>query len=412
MSLELSIADQPWLQAAETRAVMNALVDARFVGGCVRNALLGLKVDDIDIATPLTPEEVSSRVEAQGMRAVATGLEHGTLTIICNSRPFEVTTLRRDVSTDGRRASIAFTKDWAEDAARRDFTINALYADAAGKVFDYQHGLADLKAGRVRFIGDANVRIAEDYLRVLRLFRIHAWYGRGAIDAVALQACQAARGLLSNLSGERIQREMLKLFCAPDPLPALQAMHDGGVLAALVPGSLQLKRFETMCANDKALAWGSDGLLRLGSLILEPAIARSVASRWRLSNEDRDRLTGMHDTQINVSATTPLQEIEKVLYRIGVTTFCDVIRLRWAEQTNGRDEQDWVRLLRLARQWRRPQFPISGTDIMSKGVAHGPEVGRVLRHIEGWWVENGFPDDAGLLAGQVDAAIASLNSAH
>lgn len=412
MSLELNIADQAWLQSAETRAVMRALVDARFVGGCVRNALLGLAVDDIDIATPLTPDEVTAKVEARGMRAVATGIEHGTMTVICNSRPFEVTTLRRDVSTDGRRASIAFTKDWAEDAARRDFTINALYADASGRVFDYQHGVDDLNAGRVRFIGDANVRIAEDYLRVLRLFRIHAWYGRGEIDGVALQACAAARGLLSNLSGERIQREMFKLFKAIDPIPALHAMHDSGVLTALIPGTLQVNRFDSLCSNDKVLAWGVDGLLRLGSLISDLDQARAVASRWRLSNEDRERLLEMYCCHINVTAATPLPDVEQVLYRVGVTSFCDVIRLRWAEQADVREDKGWMTLLQLARQWRRPQFPISGNDIMSKGVVRGPDVGRVLRQVETWWIEHGFPDDARMLAREVDAAIASLSSAN
>ena len=410
MALELNLADQVWLNAAETRAVMDALQDARFVGGCVRNALLGLKVDDIDIATPLTPDEVKTRVEANGMRAVATGLEHGTLTVICNSRPFEVTTLRRDVSTDGRRASVAFTKDWAEDAARRDFSNNALYADTAGRLFDYQNGIEDLKAGRVRFIGDANVRIAEDHLRVLRLFRIHAWYGRGPIDPIALQACAAARGLLSNLSGERIQREMLKLLTAADPIPALRAMHEIGVLAALIAGTLGLSRFETLCANDIVLGWGGDGLLRLGSLISDQSQARAVATRWRLSNFDRERLIGMHGGQVQAVGSLDLADVEKILYRVGEVSFCDAVRLRWAEQVDDCKPQAWITMLGLARQWRRPQFPISGTDIMDKGVQHGPQVGQILARVEAWWIDNGFPSDMNMLTRQVDAVIASLKA--
>src|SRR5262245_11070921 len=208
--------DQVWLKAAETRAVMDALTagggEARFVGGCVRNALIGVPVSDIDIATPLTPDEVTRRIEAAGMRAVATGIEHGTVTAVVRLQPdevktFEITTLRRDVTTDGRRATVAFSTDWEEDAGRRDFTMNALYADATGAVFDYVGGIDDLQARRVRFIGDPARRIAEDYLRILRLFRFHAWYGRGEVDAEGLLACKAARREIKTLSGERIQKE-------------------------------------------------------------------------------------------------------------------------------------------------------------------------------------------------------------
>jgi poly(A) polymerase len=242
-----SLADQPWLHAPEVRAVMAALGNARFVGGCVRNSLLGLGVDDIDIATPLTPDVVAKAVARQGMRAVATGLEHGTVTVVCNSKPFEVTTLRRDVSTDGRRATVAFTTDWQEDAGRRDFTINALYADPQGQVFDYHGGLEDLKAGVVRFIGDADARIAEDYLRVLRLFRIHAWYGRGEINAVALTACAAARHQLKTLSGERLQKEVLKLLLARAPLGVVRSMQASGVLGELIPGAIDTDALGRMC---------------------------------------------------------------------------------------------------------------------------------------------------------------------
>ena len=210
-----------WMTAPETKAVMAALVDARFVGGAVRNALLGAGVSDVDIAVPMPPEETMARLAAAGIRTVPTGLDHGTVTAVVGHHAFEVTSLRRDVETDGRHAVIAFTDDWAEDAARRDFTINALYAGPEGEIFDYATGVEDLIAGRVRFMGDSATRIAEDYLRILRLFRFHAWYGRGEIDEPALRAAAAARGHLAELSAERVAKEMLRLLEAPRPGPVV-----------------------------------------------------------------------------------------------------------------------------------------------------------------------------------------------
>src|ERR1700743_2097282 len=234
----------PWMKAPETLAVMNALGDARFVGGVVRNALLGKPVDDIDIATPLTPDEVTKRLEAAKLKAVPTGIEHGTVTAVSNGRPYEVTTLRRDVSTDGRRAVVAFTKDWAEDAQRRDFTMNALYVGADGEVFDSVGGVADLQAGRVRFVGDPATRIKEDFLRILRLFRFHAWDGKGELDAAALKAATGEKHGLAQLSGERIQKEMLKLLAAENPVPVLRIMAASGILGEILPGDLNIARLE------------------------------------------------------------------------------------------------------------------------------------------------------------------------
>jgi len=386
-----SLADQPWLHAPEVRAVMKALGDARFVGGCVRNSLLGLGVDDIDIATPLTPDAVAKAVERQGMRAVATGLEHGTVTVVCNSKPFEVTTLRRDVSTDGRRATVAFTTDWQEDAGRRDFTINALYADAQGQVFDYHGGLEDLKAGVVRFIGDADARIAEDYLRVLRLFRIHAWYGRGEINAVALTACAAARHQLKTLSGERLQKEVLKLLLVRAPLGVVRAMQASGVLGELIPGVIDTDALGRMCEIDSAHGLAADPVLRLAVMLDGAATAHALAVRWRLSNKDRDRLADVFRLRDVVKVGLPRGSSEALVYRHGNATVRDLARVGWVRAYPTPAAEGWLALIRLAETWQRPHLPIDGADILKAGVPHGPAVGKALAAVEDWWVASGFP---------------------
>ncbi len=260
-----------WLVTARTRAVMQALTrdggDARFVGGAVRNAILGEAVADIDIATPLLPQDVMRRLQKAGFGAIPTGIEHGTITAIVRGQPFEVTTLRRDVSTDGRRATVAFTTDWAEDAARRDFTMNALYANAEGEIFDYVGGLADLRERRVRFVGDPSTRIREDYLRILRLFRFHAWYGKGGLDAEAFAAASDEKAGLKLLSGERVQKELLRLLEAKNPLTTLQAMQRVSILAEILPADLQLERIARLVEIETANSRKPDSLLRLAALL-------------------------------------------------------------------------------------------------------------------------------------------------
>ena len=241
---------QPWMSATATRKLMAALGEARFVGGAIRNTLLGKPVADIDIATPLTPDKVGTLLAAAGIAFVPTGIEHGTVTAIVEGKPFEVTTLRRDVTTDGRHAVVAFTNDWSLDAQRRDFTMNALYAAADGEIFDFVGGIADLKAGRVRFVGDAPTRIREDYLRILRLFRFHAWYGKGEIDVEALRAAAVEKGGLAGLSGERIAKEMLRLLETENPAPVLRPMAASGILALVLPGEANIARLESLAKID------------------------------------------------------------------------------------------------------------------------------------------------------------------
>jgi poly(A) polymerase len=376
-----------------TLKLMAALGEARFVGGAIRNTLLGAPVSDIDIATPLTPDKVGALLTAAGIAFVPTGIEHGTLTAIVEGKPFEVTTLRRDVTTDGRHAVVAFTEDWQLDAERRDFTMNALYAAADGEVFDYVGGIADLQAGRVHFVGDAVQRIREDYLRILRLFRFHAWYGKGAIDAGALRAVAAEKGGIARLSGERIAKEMLRLLEAENPGPMLRAMESSGILSEVLPGEANIARLESLAKIDAENGFPPDALLRLAAL----TSADAIADRWKLSNDARARLAGIAGA--TVAARLSDREAKKLIYRLGARPFKDRVMLAWAEDANG---AEWRALLELADEWPRPRFTLTGRDVMQAGVPEGPRVGQILGEIEEWWIEHDFTGD---LTGQLKTAV-------
>ena len=381
---------QPWLEASATRAVMTALETAggpgcaRFVGGCVRNSLLDQPVDDIDIATRLTPDQTMAALKAAGLKAVPTGVEHGTVTGVSERRPYEITTLRRDVETDGRRAVVAFTQDWAEDAARRDFRLNALYADAAGQVFDPTGGgLADAAAGRIVFVGEAETRIREDYLRILRFFRFYAWYGRGAPDADGLAACAALKAGMDQLSAERVSKELLKLLAAPDPRATVQAMAEAGVLAQVLPQVQPLTLFQAICDVTP------DPVLRLSALLpAETSAVAGVAGALRLSNAQRDRLTAAVADGPVVAPDMGAARARAALYRLGRGAFED--RLARAEAADGGDG----RVLRqLAADWTPPKPPVNGRDLARLGVTPGPETGRLLKAFEDGWIADDFPAD-------------------
>jgi len=412
MSESVKVTNQAWLTAPETQSVLAAVAGrdgaARFVGGCVRNALLGVEVADVDIATPLLPDDVMRRLEAAGIRAIGTGLDHGTVTAVTNKRAFEITTLRRDVATDGRRATVAYTDDWAQDASRRDFTMNALYADAEGNVYDPAGGLADLKAGRVRFIGDAPTRIKEDYLRILRLFRIHAWYGKGQIDALALQACAAAGGHIKSLSGERIQKEMLRLLQAENPVAALRAMAASTILSEVLPGDLDFDRLQRLRDVDGNNFFEADAILRLAALIPSDGQAAVIASRWRLSNDDRDRLRGLVSSPVKIVSYMSVPELQRVLYRQGQQSVRDLVRLRWAEDTKASNAVQWRAELAIVDSWTRPVFPLTGRDVMNAGVPEGPLVGRVMNEVEQWWIDSNFTDDPFSIAERLKAVAQAL----
>jgi poly(A) polymerase len=391
------------MTARSTRAVIRALTrggdDARFVGGAVRNALLGAPVGDVDIATPLQPAEAMRRLQDSGLKVIPTGIDHGTVTAVSAGKPFEVTTLRRDVSTDGRRATVAFTDDWREDAARRDFTINALYAAEDGEVFDYFSGLADLKARRVRFVGDPQTRIREDYLRILRLFRFHAWYGKGELDPEALAAATQEKSGLKRLSGERVQKELLRLLEADNPMPALHAMNQVSILAEILPPGLQLTRAGSLVRIEAANRRTPDNLLRLAALLPDDAkLARRVSESLRLSNDDKERLTEAAEADSRLDASLPPRGARALLYRLGNQCFRDQLLLRWSQA--GADARDarWRSLLKLSDIWERPELPIDGRDVMAKGIDEGPKIGITLRALEEEWIEADFaPDRRALL---------------
>ncbi len=385
------IAPQPWMSEAATRAVLRALAEkggtARFVGGCVRDALLGRAIKDIDIATPLLPEEVMRRLEAARIKAVPTGLAHGTVTAVVPPRQFEITTLRRDVETFGRHARVAFADDWVADARRRDFTMNALFLDAEGNVFDPVGGLGDLRAGRVRFVGDAATRIREDVLRLLRFYRFHAHYGRGAADAEARGACRALAPLLPTLSGERVAAETLKLLAAPDPLPTLRMMAEDAVLAPLLPEARRLGRLAALVPLEPA----PDALRRLGALLDSDAgAAAAVAERLRLSNEQRERLVALAAPSSTVDLAGDERAQRRALHRLGADLYRDLVLLCAAESGNAARARD---LLALAAGWQPREFPLKGRDVTARGVAEGPEVGRLLAAVEAWWEDGDFRAD-------------------
>ncbi len=384
---------QPWMAEAATRAVIAALGgEGRFVGGCVRDALLGRAIGDVDIATPLPPEEVIRRLEAAAIKAVPTGLAHGTVTAVVPPRHFEITTLRRDVETDGRHARVAFTADWAADAARRDFTMNALFLDAEGHVFDPVGGLADLRAGQVRFVGDAAARIREDVLRLLRFYRFHAHYGRGEADAAARAACRALAPLLPSLSGERVAAEMLKLLAAPDPLPTLRLMSDDGVLRTLLPEAASLDRLAALLPLEPA----PDPLRRLGALVAgDPA---APAERLRLSNEQRARLAALAvpPWPVDLAGDEAIQR--RALHHLGAGLYRDLVLLRAAE--SGARER-LPALLALAARWQPLTFPLKGRNVIALGVPAGERVGSLLAELEHWWEEGDYRADR-------DAVLAEL----
>ena len=396
-----------WLTDAKTRAVLDALgPDSRFVGGAVRNALLGREVSDIDIATPLLPDVVAKRLTAAGLGAVPTGVEHGTITAIASGTPFEVTTLRRDVATDGRRAVVAYTTDWKEDAVRRDFTMNALYATADGEVIDLVGGVADLNAGRVHFVGDATTRIREDYLRILRLFRFHAWYGKGEIDAEALRAAAAEKAGLAQLSGERVQKELLRLLEAENPAPVLRTMAAAGILSVLLPGALSITRLEHLAAIDAEAFFTPDPLLRLAALLPnDVSVADAVAAKLKLSNTQALRVADIAGAKEKIVSYLSVKEVRKLLYRIDTGPFKDRVFLKWADDAKNSNAVQWRMLLAVADAWERPRFPLSGREVMLAGVPEGPLVGKILAEVEDWWVDADFTEDEFSLAERLKAVV-------
>lgn len=387
------LGDQDWLTSAATQAVFAALEAAggpdcaRFVGGSVRNALLGQAVDDIDIATTLEPEAAFTAIRKAGLKAVPTGLAHGTVTAVSGHKPYEITTLRRDVTTDGRKATVAFTDDWSEDAARRDFRLNALYADLTGRIYDPTgEGVEDALAGRVIFVGDPVTRIREDYLRILRFFRFYAWYGRDVPDTAAMAACAAEVEGMVRLSAERVSKELMKLLAAPDPRRAVQAMAATGVLARILPEAVAGTLFQRMCDLTR------DPVLRLAALLPADAEAlRALAAALRLSNAVRDRLVAGAEAAALVRLDMSDPAARAAVYQLGARAVEDALmRQRAGLSSAGVDDG---RLAALVSSWTPPVLPVGGRDLARLGVAPGPETGRLLKAFEAGWIADDFPAD-------------------
>ncbi len=393
-----SITHAAWLKAPETQKLIAALEAARaggsrFVGGCVRNTLMGAEVDDIDIATQLTPPEIMAVANKAGFAAHPTGIEHGTVTVVVDHKPFEVTTLRRDVSTDGRRATVAFTESWAEDAERRDFRMNALYADAQGQIHDPTGGgLDDARAGRVIFIGDARTRIKEDYLRILRFFRFNAWYAKTPIDPQGLDACADLAAGLDTLSVERIWKETKKLLAAPDPRAAWEGMTAIEVRARALPELSNEPRLDTLCTLEADLMLPVDAMTRVAAALTDQEAARALARRLKLSNEERDRLVAALGDDVKITSYMSLREMRRAIYKLGNEAFRDRVMLAWAA-SGGDKAQQWRALVAHGQMWKPPRLPLTGDEIMAAGVPAGPKVGLVMREVEDWWVDADFPDD-------------------
>jgi poly(A) polymerase len=369
--------------------------EARVVGGAVRNALMDLPPGDIDIGTTATPDEVIRRVTAAGLKAVPTGIEHGTVTVVATGIPFEVTTLRIDVETFGRKANVRFGRDWKADAERRDFTMNALSVSADGVIYDYVGGLADLDARHVRFIGDPAKRIAEDYLRILRFFRFHAAYADGEPDAAGLAACIAGRKGLEQLSRERVRMELLKLLVAKGAVPALTAMADAGLLGPVLGGVPLIADVARMAEIEAALGLAADPIRRLAALNLFIAEdAERLWERLRLSNAEHERLASMGHVWWRRIIPAGDGVARPWLYRLGPERYLDRVAFAWARAAAKPDDEAWRSLATLPQRWSAPVFPLKAADFMQRGVEKGPALGAAMRAAEEAWIAADFPNDS------------------
>jgi poly(A) polymerase len=414
MSEARVLSGAPWLKSGATARVLVLLngdgEEARVVGGAVRNALLDIPIGDIDIATTARPEEVVRRAKAAGVKCVPTGIDHGTVTLVVDAHPFEITTLREDTETFGRKARVAFGRDWVRDAERRDFTINGLSVDAGGVVHDHVGGLADIAARRVRFIGDADQRIAEDYLRILRFFRMHAGYGSGEPDRAGYLACIAGRAGLAGLSAERVRMEMLKLVVAERAGPAAQAMADAGLLLSIFGGIAYTGPFTAMIAAERALDLAPNAVRRLAALtVAVTEDAKRVSARLRLSNAETKALDSMGHRWWRFPGKDGVRA-RQLLYRLGADPYRDRVMLAWARAGDG--AANWHDLATLPQRWSAPKFPLRAADFISRGIAEGPALGHVLTLAEDAWLAADFPLDPAALTAIADQAAARFIRDH
>ena len=410
------LADAPWLRSGPASRVLELLngdgAEARVIGGAVRNALLGLPIGDIDIATSALPAEVIRRARAAGIKSVPTGIAHGTVTLVVEGQPFEVTTLREDVETFGRKAKVAFGGDWIRDAERRDFTINGLSVDAGGVVHDYVGGLDDIAARRVRFIGDPDRRLAEDYLRILRFFRIHAAYGVGEPDRDGYLACIRAPAGLATLSAERVRMEMLKLMIAEGATTAVAAMAEGGLLLPIFGGVAYTGPFAAMIAAEHRLGLAPNAIRRLGALaVAVTEDARRLAARMRLTNNETKALDSMGHRWWRMAGMDE-GRARRRLYRLGAERYRDRLMLAWARAGDGAASDSWRALANLPERWQAPKFPLKAADFVARGIAEGPALGHVLALAEDAWLAADFPLEEPALNAIADQTMTRFNRDH
>ncbi len=392
MSVE-KIAPQDWMTNAQTSAVIAALqaggFSARFVGGCVRDTLLGRPIRDIDIATDAAPDSIVNCLESSNLRAIPTGIDHGTVTAVSGGSSFEITTLRRDVETDGRHAKVEFTDDWDDDAARRDLTINAISLEIDGTLHDPFGGQADLVAGRIRFVGNAGDRIAEDVLRLLRYFRFYAHYGYPPPDEEALAACRSMASYLPSLSGERVRTELVKLLEAPDPLPTLKLMLGTHVLERILPEARELECLSRLVGIEAANNIDIDPIRRLGALLnADKRGSEDVSGRLRLSNAERNFLSMLAKDVDSIPQN--VVERRRLVYRLGAPSVRELVLIGWARDSRTTRDDGWRDFLHEIDAWSPKKFPVTGSDVLERGVDAGPGVGDFLRIVEIWWVDGNF----------------------
>lgn len=406
-----------WLHDKGLQSLLSCLSEngeeARVVGGAVRNQLLGYPVNDVDIATTCPPDEIIKRVSEAGFKAVPTGYEHGTITVVVNGHSYEVTALRSDIEPDGRHTKVVFGRDWKADAKRRDFTINAIYADANGKIYDDVNGLADIETATLRFIGEADERIREDYLRILRFFRLYAWIGKGRPDAEALKACARLKDGLLQLSAERVWSELKKMLSSPDPTRALLWMRQAAILGIILPETEKwgIDAFRPLVETGHVMGFAPDPLLRLFSIVpKDEARLKKMAERLRFSNAEKTRL-------LNWAHMNPIKydcsdlELKKLGYNHGKEAVLDELTLALANarahaMSNDKalvEASHYVRLLKLIQNYDIPVFPVTGKDLMPLGISEGPAIGHKLKALEKLWVESGFLLDRQALIDMADA---------
>lgn len=416
MSTARVLEDAPWLRSGATARVLGILngngEEARVVGGAVRNALLKIPIGDVDIATTALPAEVMRRAKAAGIKSVPTGIDHGTVTLIVDAHPFEITTLREDTETFGRKAKVAFGRDWIADAERRDFTINGMSVDAAGVVHDHVGGLEDIGAKRVRFIGDPDQRIAEDYLRILRFFRIHAAFGAGEPDRAGYRACIRGRAGLAQLSAERVRMEMLKLMVAEGAVAAITAMADAGLLLPIFGGVTYIGPFATMVSAERSLGLKPDAVRRLGALaVAVTEDARRVSIRLRLSNAEAKALDSMGHRWWRLAGMDE-GTARRRLYRLGEDRYRDRLMLAWARSGKAASSPHWRDLAALPERWRAPKFPLKAADFIARGIAEGPTLGQILALAEDAWLAAEFPLEETALNAIADQTVARFSRDH